>query len=155
MYYKELYTTRPGGELPQLVIAENENMQSRFVVQKVLELREEGIPLEEMAVLYRAHFQAMELQMELTHRGIPFNITSGLRFFESAHIKDVIAHLKLLWNPDDELSFRRTVKLHDGIGNATADALWKSFKGELAAGLPPHKAVRALDKLGFGSTREH
>lgn len=139
-----LKAIRPSGMLPALVPCRDANVQAEFIAERVLQLRDEGVKLDDIAILYRAHRNALELQVELTRRGIPYLVRSGLRFFESAHIKDVIAHLKLLWNPDDELSFRRTVKLHDGIGNATADALWRSFKNELAAGLPPHKAVRAL-----------
>jgi superfamily I DNA/RNA helicase len=73
----------------------------------MLELRDEGIPLEQMAVLYRAHFQSLEIQMELTVRGIPFAITSGLRFFEQAHIKDISAFMRFVVNRRDEVSFMR------------------------------------------------
>ena len=139
-----LKAIRPSGMLPALVPCKDASVQAEFIAERILQLRDEGVALDDIAVLYRAHRNALELQVELTRRGIPYLVRSGLRFFESAHIKDVIAHLKLLWNPDDELSFRRTVKLHDGIGNATADSLWRSFKSELGAGSPPHKAVRAL-----------
>lgn len=139
-----LRAIRPSGLLPALVPCRDVEVQAEFIAERILQLRDEGIKLDDIAVLYRAHRNALELQVELTRRGIPYLVRSGLRFFESAHIKDVIAHLKLLWNPDDELSFRRVVKLHDGIGNATADALWKSFRSEIAAGLSPSRAVRAL-----------
>ncbi len=86
--------------------------QAAFVAQRILELREEGRPLEHnMAVLYRSHFHALELQLELTRRNIPFSITSGIRFFEQAHIKDVAAYLKFIANPRDELAFKRIVRL--------------------------------------------
>jgi DNA helicase-2/ATP-dependent DNA helicase PcrA len=77
-----------------------------------------------MAVLYRAHYHSMELQMELTRRGIPFEITSGLRFFEQAHIKDVSAFLKWTVNPRDEVAFKRMTRLLPGIGAKSADTLW-------------------------------
>jgi DNA helicase-2/ATP-dependent DNA helicase PcrA len=93
----------------------------------VLELREEGGDLNQMAVLYRSHFHALELQLELTRRNIPFSITSGIRFFEQAHVKDVTAYLKLAGNPRDELSFKRLVQLLPGIGGKGADRLWKKF----------------------------
>jgi len=86
----------------------------------------------------------LELQVELTRRGIPYIVRSGLRFFEQAHIKDVVAHLKLVYNRDDELSFRRVVKLHDGIGNATTDSLWTRFKVHAARTSDVGKAARAL-----------
>src|SRR5207302_10015434 len=98
-----------------------------FVAQRMLELREEGTGLNKMAVLYRSHFHALELQLELTKRNIPFSITSGIRFFEQAHLKDVTAYLKLVTNPRDELSFKRIVQLLPGIGGKGADKLWKVF----------------------------
>ena len=97
-----------------------------------------------MAVLYRAHHHSMELQVSLTQRGIPVVVRSGVRFFEQAHIKDVVAHLKLLFNADDELSFRRAVRLHEGIGNATCDALWRRTKEHVAHG---EDAARAIARL--------
>src|SRR5207302_189339 len=82
--------------------------------QSILELRDEGVDLNEIAVLYRAHYHSMELQMELTRHGIPFQITSGLRFFEQAHIKDVAAFLKFVVNPRDEVAFKRIARLLPG-----------------------------------------
>jgi DNA helicase-2/ATP-dependent DNA helicase PcrA len=139
-----LRALRPSGMLPALVPCRDVGLQAEFVAERILQLRDEGIGLDQIAVLYRAHRHVLELQVELTRRGIPFLVRSGLRFFEQAHIKDVLCHLKLLWNADDELSFRRTVKLHDGIGNATADALWGSFKVALSRGKDAAAAARAL-----------
>jgi DNA helicase-2/ATP-dependent DNA helicase PcrA len=82
-----------------------------------------------MAVLYRSHFHALELQLELVKRNIPFSITSGIRFFEQAHVKDVTAYLKFVTNPRDELSFKRIVQLLPGIGGKGAEKLWKDFAG--------------------------
>ncbi len=110
---------------PALVALPTNSQQAAFVAQRVMELLDEGIPLEQMAVLYRAHYHSMEVQMEFTRRGIPFSITSGLRFFEQAHIKDVAAFLKFTVNPRDEMSFKRIVRLLPGIGNKTADTLWE------------------------------
>jgi len=124
-FKKELRSTRPAtGMRPALVPLPDSGQQAELVAQRILELHEEGMPLEEMAVLYRAHFHSMELQMELTSRGIPFEITSGLRFFEQAHIKDVSAFLKWTVNPRDEVAFKRMAKLLPGIGMKSADALW-------------------------------
>lgn len=86
-----------------------------------------------MAVLYRSHFHALELQLELTRRNIPFSITSGIRFFEQAHIKDVTAYLKLVLNPRDELSFKRLVQLLPRVGAKAADKLWRAFAQGLAS----------------------
>jgi DNA helicase-2/ATP-dependent DNA helicase PcrA len=103
--------------------------------------------LNRMAVLYRSHFHALELQLELTRRNIPFSITSGIRFFEQAHIKDVAAYLKFVTNPRDELSFKRIVQLLPGIGGKGADKLWKSFsaKGQGPAGGETPGANPTLD----------
>jgi DNA helicase II / ATP-dependent DNA helicase PcrA len=123
-FAKNLQAVRKGGAKPWLVPCADANQQSQFVAQRVLELREEGIELNEIAILYRAHFHAMELQLELTRRNIPYVITSGLRFFEQAHIKDLACFLKLALNPHDEMSFKRIAKLMTGVGAATADKLW-------------------------------
>jgi len=90
----------------------------------MLELREEGHSLNDMAVLYRSHYQSMEIQMELTKRGIPFEIRSGIRFFEEAHIKDVLAYLKIFHNPNDEISWSRILKLLPKIGPKTAEKIF-------------------------------
>ncbi len=131
-FSKQLEPARPAGQKPMVIVTNDAHEQAMFVAQKALELRDEGIELDEMAILYRSHFHAMELQMELTSRNIPFSITSGIRFFEQAHIKDVTASIKLMTNPADELSFKRVVKLMPGIGARTADTLWHLFQGGLA-----------------------
>ena len=102
--------------------------QAQFVAQRILELRDEGIELNEIAVLYRAHYHAIELQLELSRRGIPYQITSGIRFFEQAHIKDVAAFIRFIANPRDEVAFKRMVRLLPGIGNKSADNLWRAWE---------------------------
>lgn len=143
-FKNRLRGVRPPGIMPALVPTKDAHQQAEFVAERVLQLRDEGVPLSEIAVLYRAHRHVLELQVELTRRGIPYLVRSGLRFFEQAHIKDVIAHLRLIYNCDDELSFRRTVKLHDGVGNATTDALWRRFKDQVAHGVDAGRAARRL-----------
>ena len=139
-----LKAIRPTASLPALVPCRDASMQAEFIAERILQLRDEGVPLTEIGALYRAHRNALELQVELSRRGIPYLVRSGLRFFEQAHIKDVLSHMKLLFNPDDELAFRRIIKLHDGIGNATAEALWGSFKLQLSGGKDAGEAARAL-----------
>lgn len=131
---KELRPVRRSGARPALVACGDAHVQAAFVAQRVLELREEGLALDRMAVLYRSHFHALELQLELTRRNIPFSITSGIRFFEQAHVKDVAAWLKLACNPRDEMAFKRLVKLLPGIGPKAADKLWAAYT---ARNLPP------------------
>jgi DNA helicase-2/ATP-dependent DNA helicase PcrA len=129
-YAKELAPARKSGMKPVVVACQDAAQQAAFVAQRALELRDEGIALNNMAVLYRSHFHALELQLELTRRNIPFSITSGIRFFEQAHIKDVTAYLKLVTNPRDELSFKRLVLLLPGVGGKGADKLWQSYCAE-------------------------
>ncbi len=128
-FRKELQPARGEAALkPGLVPLGDSNQQAQFVAQRILELRDEGVDLRDIAVLYRAHYHSMEVQMELTRHGIPFQITSGLRFFEQAHIKDVAAFLKFAVNPRDEVAFKRMVRLLPGIGARSAEQLWSGFE---------------------------
>ena len=126
-FAKELEASRGPGEKPVLAVCSAADEQAAFVAQRALELREEGIELNDMAVLYRSHFHALEMQLELTRRNIPFSITSGIRFFEQAHIKDVVSYLKWLANPRDEQAFKRLVLMLPGVGGKTAMKLWDQF----------------------------
>ncbi|MBV9619192.1 MAG: ATP-dependent helicase, partial [Verrucomicrobia bacterium] len=117
---------------PGIVALNDGNEQAQFVAQRILELRDENVDLNEVAVLYRAHYHALELQLELSRRGVPYQITSGIRFFEQAHIKDVISFLRLVANPRDEVAFKRMVKLLPGIGNRSADNLWNGWDKSLS-----------------------
>ncbi len=101
--------------------------QALFIAQRILELRDEGESLEDIAVLYRSHYQSLELQMELSRRNIPYVIRSGVRFFEQAHVKDVIAYLRVVLNPKDELSWMRILKLYPKVGDRTARAIWDAI----------------------------
>jgi DNA helicase-2/ATP-dependent DNA helicase PcrA len=124
-YQKTLRSVRRTGIRPILIPAKDVMQQANFVAQRMLELIQEGIPLSEIAVLYRAHYHSMELQMEMVRRGIPFEIRSGIRFFEQAHIKDVTAYMRIIMNPLDELAWKRLLGLYSKIGKITADKLWK------------------------------
>ncbi len=120
-YAKVLYTHKPGGEPPSIVVAAEENLQSRFVVQKVLELREQGIPLNEIAVLFRSSYLSFDLEIELNKANIPFVKYGGFKFIETAHIKDLVAYLRVLENPRDAVAWNRILLLVDGIGPRTAE----------------------------------
>jgi DNA helicase II / ATP-dependent DNA helicase PcrA len=124
-FQKTLRAVRTQGIRPVLVPARNVLQQADFVAQRILELHRSGIPLREMAVLYRAHFHSMEVQMEMTRRGIPFEIRSGIRFFEQAHIKDITGYLRLIVNPRDELAWKRVLGLYAKIGRVTAEKIWR------------------------------
>ena len=155
---KELRAVRkPSVTKPALVPLATNNEQASFIAQRVLELHDEGIDFREIAVLYRAHYHSMEIQLEFTRRGIPFGITSGLRFFEQAHIKDVAAFMKFSVNPHDEVAFKRMVRLLPGIGSKTAENLWnttsKLLDGSRRFSLleheckPPAKASKGWSQL--------
>src|SRR5476651_1408998 len=130
-FAKELSPARKTGVKPALVACQDAGQQAAFIAQRALELRDEGVSLNNVAVLYRSHFHALELQLELTRQQIPFSITSGIRFFEQAHIKDATAYLKFVANPRDEISFKRLVQLIPGIAAKGADKLWQSFQIEI------------------------
>ena len=137
-FEKQLQPARgSSGVKPALVALENSNDQARFIAQRIAELHENGVGLDQMAVLYRAHYHSMELQMELTRSGVPFSITSGLRFFEQAHVKDVAAFLKFVVNPHDEVAFKRMVRLLDGVGERSASQLWTAVDKALGGSNAP------------------
>jgi DNA helicase II / ATP-dependent DNA helicase PcrA len=126
-FSKSLWTARTGGEKPWLVTARDETQQTRFVADRVLELHEQGTPLSEMAVLFRAGYMSADLEIELTNRKIPFEKWGGLKFLEAAHVKDVLAFLRVLDNPRDEVSWYRIFMLLPGIGDTTARAIITSM----------------------------
>jgi DNA helicase-2/ATP-dependent DNA helicase PcrA len=136
-FHKQLHSIKTSGTLPYLIPVKDVFQQSGFVTQKVIDIYSEGIPLNEIAVLYRSHYQSMELQMELQQRGIPFEVRSGLKFFEQAHIKDILSFLRVVVNPYDELSWKRILKLIPGIGNVTTAKLWDAM----------HKSESPLDAI--------
>jgi DNA helicase-2/ATP-dependent DNA helicase PcrA len=126
-FQKKLRSIKGSGDVPGVLPLKDIFQQADFIAQRILECHAEGTPLNEIAVLYRSHYQSMELQMELQRRSIPFEIRSGLKFFEQAHIKDILSFLRVIINPYDELSWKRIVKLVPGIGNITAGKLWVSI----------------------------
>jgi DNA helicase-2/ATP-dependent DNA helicase PcrA len=131
-FRKHLSATRESKTLKPALVALNDGAeQAQFVAQRILELRDENVDLNDIAVLYRAHYHAVELQLELSRRGIPYQITSGIRFFEQAHIKDVTSFVRFVANPRDEVAFNRMVKLLPGIGNRTAENLWQAWENGL------------------------
>ena len=145
-FRKHLSATRESKALKPALVALNDSAeQAQFVAQRILELRDENVDLSDIAVLYRAHYHAIELQLELSRRGIPYQITSGIRFFEQAHIKDVTAFVRVVVNPRDEVAFKRMVKLLPGIGNRIAENLWRSWENSLTA-------VAARDDRGAEAT---
>ncbi|PEN13079.1 ATP-dependent DNA helicase [Longibacter salinarum] len=124
-YEKTLFSHRdvPDAELPAVVPAADGQMESRFVAQMILRLRESGVPLHEQAVLFRSSHNSYELETELNKRNIPFVKYGGMKLSEAAHIKDVLAHLKVAENPQDAAAWNRALQLIHGIGPKTAKSL--------------------------------
>jgi len=125
---KELKAVRDKGMRPVMVSVQNVVKQADFVAQRVMELIRSGVPLKEIAVLYRAHYHSMEMQMEFVRRDIPFDMRSGIRFFEQAHIKDVTSYMRILVNPRDELAWRRLLIMYPKVGKVTFNKIWQYLK---------------------------
>ncbi|HMK37479.1 MAG TPA: ATP-dependent helicase [Desulfomonilaceae bacterium] len=142
-YRKSLFTRRNGGPLPLAVRCFSERDQSKFVLQAVKELRDHAVPLCEIAVLFRAGFHSFDLEGELTRNNISFVKYGGFKFLESLHIKDVLAHLKVLKNPKDRLSWNRMLKLLPGVGAKTAGKLSNTI---IEKGLSLDSAKAGSDK---------
>jgi DNA helicase-2/ATP-dependent DNA helicase PcrA len=123
-FQKELRSTRDSYRKPRVAMIRDGYDQARYVVRLIDQLKYEGCKASEIAVLYRAHFHSMELQLELSRAKIPHVITSGLRFFEQKHIKDVCSVVKLVASPSDGLSFRRMLELLPRVGERTAIKIW-------------------------------
>lgn len=119
-YEKHLFTRRQTGELPVIIAATTIELQSKFIVERILELSEEGVSLNEIAVLFRSSFHSFDLEIELNKASIPFIKYGGMKFVETAHIKDVLAFLRIAANPQDVVSWYRILLLHEGIGQVTA-----------------------------------
>ncbi|MCH8054562.1 MAG: ATP-dependent helicase [Deltaproteobacteria bacterium] len=143
-YEKNLFTCKADGDTPLLVQAESEQNQSRFVCQKVLELREEGVPLWDIAVLFRSSFHSFDLEIELARQNIPFIKRGGFRFMESAHIKDLLAYLRILSNPQDAISWSRVLMLLEGVGTRLSQRVihW------LLEGTNPTERLRSFETRG-------
>ena len=122
-FEKELRPHRANSEKPYLVQAMDGREQAQFVVQRIRGLVDEGCALSDIAILYRAHFQALDLQLELSRLQIPYQITSGVRFFEQAHIRDLVALLRFVYNPGDTAAWNRIAVLLPKVGDKNAQKL--------------------------------
>lgn len=122
-YKKDLYSRRGSGMLPNIVAASTENLQSKFIVEKILDLREEGVPLKDIAVLFRSSFFSFDLELEFAKANVPFQKFGGMKFVETAHVKDIMAFLRIVINPKDVISWYRVLLLHEGVGPKTAQRI--------------------------------
>jgi len=160
-YSKKLFSFIDGQGKPVFLESLSEEEQAAFVAQRILEIREEGVPLDRIAVLFRASWHANELELELKNRGIPYVKYGGLKFTEAAHIKDVLAFMRVVYNPLDEIAWRRVLPLMEGIGPTYATRIAAAVVtagGELDALIGPeftnkkfsenlHKLYKALSHL--------
>ena len=121
---KELRAARANSQKPYVVQAMDGREQADFVIKRVKGLVDEGCSLSDIAVLYRAHFQALDLQLELSRQGIPYQITSGVKFFEQAHIRDLVAFLRLVFNPADTMAWQRICVLLPKVGEKGAQKIY-------------------------------
>src|SRR4029078_786380 len=137
---------------PALVPCSDVEQQSAFVASRILELRDDGTSLEDMAVMYRSHYHSIELQLELARRNIPYRVQSGVRFFEQAHIKDVVSYLRIVVNPRDELAWKRVLKMIPGIGTATANRVYEAMV--LSDGEPQTSNAQPLTLKGDSESSE-
>ena len=131
-YQKILRASRPSRSRPVFAPLLDAYQQADFVIERILELRDAGVKMDDIAVLYRAHYHAMNLQLEMTRQDMPFIITSGVRFFEQAHVKDLVAQLRFVANPSDLVAFYRFACLLPKIGEKTAARLYR-LAGEIAS----------------------
>ncbi len=141
-FRKELRAARPGDCRPYVIPAIDTREQAELIISRIGALLEEGFQPSDIAVLYRAHYQAVDLQMELSRRQIPFQITSGIRFFEQAHIRDLTAQLRFAYNPKDTMSFQRVSSLLPKIGEKTSQKLYR-----LAAESAEQKGVAIVEAM--------
>jgi len=131
-YEKELFTRRAGGETPLLVETNSENDQSLFVVSRIRQRLAAGVPADKIAVLFRASFHSFDLEIELARELIPYVKVGGFKFMESAHIKDLLAHLRVVVNPFDRISWYRLLLLLDKVGAKTAGSIYEAVAAENA-----------------------
>ncbi|MFC2130069.1 ATP-dependent helicase [Bacteroidota bacterium] len=133
-YEKNLFTRRISDELPKIITSEDERQQSLFLVQQILELREQDIPLEDMAVLFRSGFLSFDFEIELTKANIPYRKFGGMKFIETAHVKDMLSYFKILFNPRDAISWHRLLLLQKGVGQQTASKIMEQITSNVSAG---------------------
>ena len=132
-FQKELKATRESLQRPVLATMYEGYAQARYLVDQIRMYKREGYRYRDMAVLYRTHYSSVEIDLEFTRESVPFVITSGVRFFEQAHVKDCCALLQTLHNPGNKLAFERLLCLFPGIGERTVDRVWRKLGGQFAS----------------------
>jgi DNA helicase-2/ATP-dependent DNA helicase PcrA len=126
-FKKAMRTTRPNGIMPFQVNVGDDRDQAYFIANQVLKLRSEGYELKDMAILVRAGFHTLRIELELTAKNIPYEVRAGVAFFEKAHIKDILAHLRIIENPYDEISWSRVFSVIQGIGTKSGARIFEAI----------------------------
>lgn len=144
VFNKVLQAGRGEGPRPVIVTTLDSKDEAIFVAQKIVELINSGVEPHQIGVLYRAHAHSIDLQMELTSRGINFDIYSGVKFIEAAHVKDVLSFLRIIHNPRDQIAWDRALMLFEGIGRVTADRLAQKIIGVIEEGRDPFEFLESV-----------
>ncbi|MFX0041039.1 MAG: ATP-dependent helicase, partial [Candidatus Heimdallarchaeota archaeon] len=126
-FKKSMRTTRPKGILPFQINLGDDMDQARFIVNQILKLRSDGFELDEMAILIRAGSHSLRIELELRAKNIPYEVRAGVAFFERAHIKDILAHLRIIENPYDEVSWSRIFSIIQGIGTTSGSKIFEAI----------------------------
>ncbi|MFO8192454.1 MAG: ATP-dependent helicase [Bacillota bacterium] len=151
---KKLFSKKPVGEKPLVAKVSDSRQEASFVLQCIWELQNNGIPLDEIAVLYRSSYLTPELEFALSRKGISYRTYGGVKFFQKAHIRDLLAYLRIVHNPGDENAWRRIAVLQKGFGNATFEKLWSGLKKQvnpldaaIAGGIRPARGKNGWEAL--------
>ncbi len=126
-FTKNLFTVREGGDIPKIITCKDEQHESDIIIEKILHHYEQGIALHDQAVLFRSSSHSASLELALMKKEIPFHKHGGLKFLDSAHVKDFLSIIRILENPKDEIAWFRILKLFDGVGPATASAIYQHY----------------------------
>ncbi len=148
---KKLFSKNPPGAKPAVAKVYDARQEASFVLQNIWELQNNGVPLNDIAVLYRSSYLTPEVEFALARKGISYRTYGGVKFFQKAHIKDLLAYLQVIYNPSDENSWRRITTLQQGLGQASFNTLWaklKQYSGPLEAALEG-KETPARGKSGW------
>jgi DNA helicase-2/ATP-dependent DNA helicase PcrA len=130
-FSKTLFSNISSPVMPALICAKNTQMEADFICQRILELLDEDIPLSDICVLARNSRMSYSLEIELSKRAIPYQKFGGPKFMETAHVKDIVAHLRVILNPDDVISLNRILLLLKGVGASTVNSVIPIIKGQL------------------------
>jgi DNA helicase II / ATP-dependent DNA helicase PcrA len=150
---KKLKAERESSILPSLIAARDERNQATLITKRIMQIYREGQGYKDIAILYRSTYQSAEIQLELSKQNIPYVVRGGMRYFEQAHIKDVISYLKIMANPQDEIALKRILLMYEGIGQKRADKIWQQIQKFTSLADIINFEMKITGKAGIGWTR--